>query len=51
MDAVHKEIKQLHNSGVPIPIEPRKLYSDSKSDALKYSMFLKMKLYGKVKGR
>ena len=49
--AVHKEMKQINDSGVPISIDPRKLYSGSKAADLKYLMFLKMKLDRKVKGR
>ena len=50
MDTVYKEMKQLHNCGVPIPVDLHKLSSGSKSDALKYLMFLKMKQDGRVKG-
>ena len=50
VDAVHKDMKNIHNTGVPIPVDPRKLYSVSKADALKYLMFLEMKRYGRVKG-
>ena len=51
LDDVHKDMKQIHNCGVPIPVEPCKLSSVSKATALEYLMFLKMKLYGRVKGR
>ena len=51
MDAVHKEIKQLHDCGVSIPFDPRKMSSGSKASALKYLIFLKMKRYGRVKGK
>ena len=46
--AVHKDMKQLQDRGVPIPIDPHKLYFDSNAAALKYLMFLNMKWYGKV---
>ena len=49
--AVHKYMKQLHNRLVPIPVDTRKLSSISKAAALKYLMLLKMKLYGRDKGR
>ena len=35
VDTVHKEMKQLHDRGVPITVDPHKLYSGSKADALK----------------
>ena len=44
-------MKQLQNRGVPIPVDPRNLYSVSKAAALKYLMFIKMKRDGKFKGR
>ena len=36
LDDVHKEMKQLHDRGVPIPVDSRKLYSDSKNAAAVY---------------
>ena len=43
VDAFHKDMKQLHNCEVPIPVDPRKMSSGSKAAALKYLMFLNMK--------
>ena len=51
VDVVHKEMKKINDIGVPIPVDPRKLSSKTKAAALKYLIFLKMKQYGKVKGR
>ena len=51
MDDVHKEIKHLHDRRVYIPVDPRKMSSRSKTSALKYLIFLKMKRYGRVKGK
>ena len=44
-------MKQLHDHGVQIPVDAKKLSSGSKSTALEYLMFLKMKQDGPVKGR
>mmetsp|Transcript_7190 Transcript_7190/g.15685 ORF Transcript_7190/g.15685 Transcript_7190/m.15685 type:complete len:221 (-) Transcript_7190:165-827(-) len=49
--AVHKEMKQLHDRKVPIPVDPSKLARGSKSAALRYLMFLKRKRDGTIKGR
>ena len=51
VDDVHKEMKYIHYSGVPIPVEPHKLYSVSKAAAVKYLILLNMKQGGKIKGR
>ena len=48
--SVHKEMKQLHERKVPIPVDLAKLSSGSKSDALKYLMSLKMKRDASIKG-
>ena len=40
--AVHKEMKQLHDRNIPIILDPAKLSCGSRSTALKYLMFLEM---------
>ena len=51
MDAVNKEMKQLNDFGVLIPVDPHNLSSGSKAAVLKYLMFLNMKQDVRVKGR
>ena len=51
MDAVNKEMKQLNDCGVLIPVDPHNLSSGSKAAVLKYLMFLNMKQDVRVKGR
>ena len=49
--AVEKEMRQLHDRGVMIPVHKRSLTSEQRKEALAYLMFLKRKRCGKVKGR
>ena len=51
VQAVNKEIKQLHYRKVPIPVDPAKISYGSRSATLKNLMFLKMKRCGLIKGR
>ena len=48
--AVEKEMRQLHNPGVMIPVQKESLTSEQQKEALVYLMFLKRKRCGKVKG-
>ena len=48
--AVHKEMRQFHDRKVSIPVDPAKLSHGSRSAALKYLMFLKMKRDRSIKG-
>ena len=50
-EAVHKEMKQLHDRKVPIPVDPSKLSRGERRSALQYLMFLKRKRDGTIKGR
>ena len=47
--AVHKEMKQLHDQKVLIPVKPAKLSCGSIIGGFKYLMFLKMKRDGSIK--
>ena len=47
---VHKEMRQFHDRKVSIPVDPSKLSHGSRSAALKYLMFLKMKRDRSIKG-
>ena len=49
--AVEKEMRQLHDRGVMIPVHKKNLTPDQRREALAYLMFLKRKRCGKVKGR
>ena len=49
--AVEKEMRQLHDRGVMIPVHKKDLTPDQRREALAYLMFLKRKRCGKVKGR
>ena len=49
--AVEKEMRQLHDRGVMIPVHKKSLTSEQRKEALAYLMFLKRKRCGKVKGR
>ena len=49
--SVRKEIKQLHERKVPIPVDPDNQSHGSISTAIKYLMFLKMKRDISIKGR
>lgn len=50
IDAVLKEVKQLHDRDVVEPINPNKLTKEDKRSALSYLMFLKEKQCRKIKG-
>ena len=49
--AVEKEMRQLHDRGVMIPVQKESLTLEQRKEALAYLMFLKRKRCGKVKGR
>ena len=49
--AVEKEMRQLHDQGVMIPVHKKSLTAEQRKEALAYLMFLKRKCCGKVKGR
>jgi hypothetical protein len=51
VDAVLKEMKQLHNHGVLEPQSLSELSAEERQIALNYLMFLKRKQCGRVKGR
>jgi len=51
VDAVLKEVQQLHDRDVLLPKDPQMLTPQEKSSALTYLMFLKKKRCGKIKGR
>ena len=51
MKAVEKEMRQLHDRGVMIPVQKESLTLEQRKEALAYLMFLKRKRCGKVKGR
>ena len=48
--AVEKEMCQLHDRGVMMPVHKKNLTSEQQKEALAYLMFLKRKCCGKVKG-
>ena len=48
--AVEKEMRQLHDRGVMMPVHKKSLTSEQRKEALAYLMFLKRKRCGKVKG-
>ena len=48
--AIHKEMKQLHEWRVTIPVDPAKIFCGIRSAALKYLMFLQMNSGGLIKG-
>ena len=48
-ETVHKEMKQLHERKVPIPVDPAKLSKEDRKSALQYLMFLKRKRDGSIK--
>ena len=50
-EAVHAEMKQLHDRTVMRPMAPDSLTITDRSEALRYLMFLKEKRDGTVKGR
>ena len=49
--AIIKELRQLHNLKVIIPVDPKTLSAEQIRGALQYLMFLKEKRCGTVKGR
>ena len=49
--AVEKEMRQLHNRGVMLPVQRESLTLEQRKEALAYLVFLKRKRCGKVKGR
>jgi hypothetical protein len=50
-EAVLSEMKQLHDMGVAEPKKANMLTREEKSKSLNYSMFLKQKRSGRIKGR
>ena len=51
MKAVEKEMRQLHDRDVMMPVHKNYLMPEQRKEALAYLMFLKHKRCGKVKGR
>lgn len=51
VDAVRKEMQQLHDRKVMAAKKPTELTHEQKKEALAYLMFLKRKRCGKIKGR
>jgi hypothetical protein len=51
VDAVLKEVQQLHDQDVVEPLAPNILTKEDKRSALSYLMFLNEKQCGKIKGR
>ena len=51
MKAVEKEMRQLHDRDVMIPVHKKSLTPEQRREALAYLMFLKRKRCGKIKGR
>ena len=49
--AVEKEMRQLHDRGMMMPVHRKNLTPDQRKEALAYLVFLKRKRCGKVKGR
>ena len=49
--AIEKEMRQLHDRGIMIPVQKESLTFEQRKEALAYLMFLKQKRCGKVKGR
>ena len=50
MKAVEKEMKQLHDQDVMIPVHKKSLTPEQRREVLAYLMFLKRKRCGKIKG-
>ena len=48
--AVEKEMRQLHDRGVMMPVHKKSLTPEQRKETLAYLMFLKRKRCGKVKG-
>ena len=51
LKAVEKEMKQLHDQSVMVPVHKKSLTPEQRREALAYLMFLKRKRCGKIKGR
>ena len=51
MKAVEKEMKQLYDQDVMIPVHKKSLAPEQRREGLAYLMFLKRKRCGKIKGR
>lgn len=49
--AVKKEMQQVHDCEVLVPVDASKMNSGEKSEALRYLIFLKEKSDGTIKGR
>ena len=49
--AVEKEMRQLHDRDVMVPVHKKSLTPEQRREALAYLMFLKRKRCGKIKGR
>ena len=49
--SAHRDMKQLHDIGVPIPFHSRELFMVSRATDLKYLMLLNMKCNGTIKGQ
>ena len=47
---VEKEMRQLHDRGIMMPVHKKSLTSEQPKEALAYLMFLKRNRCGKVKG-
>ena len=51
VNAVLKELQQMHDRTVVVPIKPEDVTKEMRDKALPYLMFLKQKRCGKIKGR
>ena len=51
IEAVKKELQQLHERDVLVPVDANSLGSEKRCQALPYLMFLKQKRTGQIKGR
>ena len=51
MDAIIKEMKQIHDHEVEQPLLPKEIIQEVKITALDYLMILKKKYNGIIKGR
>ena len=51
IDAVLKELQQLHDRKVLEPVNAKEMTNEEKQGALQYLMFLKQKRNGVIKGR
>ena len=50
-EAVLKELRQIHSKKDIIPLQPKEMTYEQKKAALRYLMFLKKKLCGRINGR